>query len=219
MNIITQNHIIEFCTLIVSVIFFKSLHQGKLKTFPFFLAFIFFVEFTGAYIRKGLHSNNVWVYNLTIPIEYAYYLFLFWLHGGKLLKNFTRICASILFFVCVFYLLLLPIKLLHTNVLVCGQLMVIISSCIYIYEIFTKAEEESLFKNYFYWIVSGLFLFNLGDVIYFVFFPTIHAKGWDKLDHIFESINRNLLLLLYLSYIVSILVFKKYYQIKNAGDN
>lgn len=218
MYIITQNHLVEFSALAVSVLFFNVLKKGRIKTLPFFLAFIFLVELAGAYIRKILHLNNIWLYNISIPLEYSYYLFLFRLHGNRYLKSFIRAALPSLLLLAILYLMLAPIKLLHTPVLITGQVFVILSSCIYIYELFSGAEEESLFKNYFYWIVAGLFLFNLGDIIYFVFFPTINEKGWDKLDLIFESISKHLLLLLYLSYIVSILVFKKYHTPDDAGD-
>ncbi|HKO82934.1 MAG TPA: hypothetical protein VJU78_21150, partial [Chitinophagaceae bacterium] len=111
-----------------------------------------------------------------------------------------------------------PLTEFHINVLIAGQVLVIVSSCIYIFQLFVDSEEESLFKNYFYWLMSGLFLFNLGDIIYFVLLPVISMKNWDQLDHLFKAINNNLLLLLYLSYTVSIFIFTKYYRSVDAGN-
>lgn len=218
MNIITQTHIAEFLALIVSLIFFKHIKKGRLKSLPFFLAFILIVELTGSYLARILRVNNTWLYNLSIPVEYAYYLFLFLIHGKKSLKKFIKYTYPVFFLIFLFYFLYKPLKEFHTNVLIAGQVLVIVSSCIYIFQLFIDSEEESLFKNYFYWLMSGLFLFNLGDIIYFVLLPVIHMRNWDQLDHLFKSINNNLLLLLYLSYTVSIFIFTKYYRSVNAGN-
>jgi hypothetical protein len=219
MNIITQNHIAEFVALLVSIICFQTLQKGKLKSLPFFLLFILMVELSGSYLRRILHLPNTWLYNLSIPVEYIFYLFLFWLHGQKLLKRITIIGVIILTIVTIFYFFILPIKTLHSNVLLTGQVFVIISTCIYIYEIFQSADDQPLYKNSFFWLVSGLFLFNLGEVSYFVLYPSIHQNGWDSFDSLFRLINNNLLLVLYLSYIIAILICKKYEATANAGNH
>jgi hypothetical protein len=219
MKIITQNHIAEFLALLMSLIYFKTLQKGRLKTLPFFLGFILCVELAGSYLRRILHTNNTWLYNASIPVEYGYYLFLFWLHAQSRLKKFLIAAIPLFFLVVIWGFCTMPMKIFHSNALVAGQVLVILSCCIYIYELFKSSEEESLFRNYFYWLVSGLLLFNLGDSVYFILYPTIHQQKWDRFDTLFKSINNNLLLLLYLSYIISILAFKKYQQPTHAGND
>jgi hypothetical protein len=209
MKIITQNHIAEFLALLTSLIFFGSLKKGKLKSLPFFLLFILLVELTGSYLRRVAHTGNTWLYNLSIPVEYSYYLYLFWLHGRKGVKRFVSGGIVLFWVVVIFCFFSQRINVLHDYVLVTGEILVIITSCSYIYELFQSNEETSLFRNYFYWLVAGLLLFNLGDVIYFVLYPVIHEKKWDRFDLIFKLINNSLLLLLYLSYIISILVLRQ----------
>jgi hypothetical protein len=219
MNIITQNHIAEFIALLLSLIFFQTLKKGRLKSLPFFLLFILLVELSGSYLRRILHLPNTWLYNLSIPVEYSYYLFLFWLYGQKLLKRTAVVGFAVLAIVTAFYFFYLPIKAFHSNVLLTGQALVIVSTCIYIYEIFQSADDQPLYKNAFFWLVSGLFLFNLGEISYFVLYPSIHKNGWDSFDNLFQLINNNLLLVLYLSYIAAILICKKYEVTANAGNH
>lgn len=206
---ITQNHIAEFLAFVTSIIFFNSVRRGALKWLPFFLFFILVVELTGNYFRSVPYANTR-LYNFTIPIEYFFYIYLFQLHGNKYLKIFCNYAAVLLCAVIIFEFFRLPLVLLHSNVLLAGQSFVIICFCIYLYDQFKNGEEESLLKNYFFWLASGLFLFNLGDFTYFVLYPVINTNHWDKADSLFSAVNHNLLLLLYLSYIISILVQKKY---------
>lgn len=215
MDIITKNHIVEFAALLVSIIFYNSLKDGKLKTLPFFLAFILSVELIGSYLIRGLGENNVWVYNVSILIEYLYYLYLIQIHGGKLVRVFVFIAYAAFIGVSAYYFATKSIFEFHTNKLITGQLLVILACCLYIYELFNRDYEESLFKNYFFWIFSGLFLFNLGEVVYFILLPVIKENNWDKFDIFFMSINSTLILLLYVSYIIAIFVLKRRYG-KNA---
>jgi hypothetical protein len=212
---ITQNHIAEFSALAISIIYWKDIKKGNYRWLPFFLLFILLVELTGNYFRKVPYANAQ-LYNFTIPLEYLFYLFLFWLHGGKILKPFSKSAALFLALIALFYLIKLPLIILHSYVLITGQAFVIISCCIYIYEQFKSSIEDSLLKNYFFWLCAGLFLFNLGDFTYFALYPIIHENKWDTADFLFSTINHSLLLLLYLSYIVSIIAYKKY-KSGNAG--
>lgn len=212
---ITQNHIAEFLALVTCVIFWKDIRSSKLRWLPFFLLFILLVELTGNYFRRIPYANMM-LYNFTIPLEYGFYLFLFGLHGENTMKLFCRFAGLTLLTATLFYFITQPFKLFHNYVLLCGQALVIICCCIYFVDQFKKAEEKSLLHNYFFWLCSGLLLFNLGDLCYSLLIPVIKAGGWDKFDSLYKSINNNLLLLLYLSYIVSIIVFKKYSAAQDA---
>lgn len=212
---ITQNHIAEFLALAVSVIFWKDIRSSKLRWLPFFLFFILLVELTGNYFRKTPYANMM-LYNFTIPVEYGFYLFLFGLHGNKTMKIFCRFAAIILLTVTLFYFIAYPFKMFHNYVLLCGQALVIICCCIYFVKQFKSAEENNLLHNYFFWLCSGLLLFNLGDMSYSLFLPVIQANEWDNFNFLYKSINNNLLLLLYLSYIISIIIYKKYRTVENA---
>jgi hypothetical protein len=213
---LTQNHIVEFSALTASVISWSTLKKGKLRWLPFFLLFILLIELLGNYFHKVPYANAK-LYNFSIPLEYVFYLSLFFIHGQKVLKKISSLSMIVLIANAFISFYTQPFSALHDNVLLTGHISVIISSCIYLYERFQHPVEESLLQNYFYWMVSGLLLFNLGDFTYFSLFPKIHLKEWDKSDVLFESINNRLLLLLYLSYIIAIIIYNKYKSyIKNA---
>lgn len=212
---ITQNHIAEFLALAISIIYLPSLRKGKLYWLPFFLLAILLVELTGSFLPRVLGLNNVGLYNVSIPFEYLFYLFLFWKHGNKLLRKFTEITAVLLVCITLFYFLTVRNSVFHNYVLLAGQLFVIAACCIYLYEQFQDTENSSLLKNYFFFITAGLMLFNLGELSYSLLFPAIRDKKWDDFGYLFRSINNSLLLMLYLSYILAIIIHKKY-SVPNA---
>lgn len=206
---ITQNHIVEFLALLVSLLFWKFIKKGKLRSLPFFLFFILCVELLGTYFRTTPYANAK-LYNFSIPIEYFFYIFLFWLHGGAILKRFEKFTAFVLASVVVFYFITKPFFVFHSKVLLTGQAIVVVSFCIYLYEQFKSDLEEPLLNKYFFWLGAGLFLFNLGEFTYFLLYPVINSNDWDKTDALFKAINHNLLLLLYLSYIIAIIIQSKH---------
>lgn len=204
-------HFIEFSALIVCLIFWNILKGSKLRWLPFFLVFVIIVDVTGYYIKSAGHSN-VFFYNFTIPVEYSFYFLLFYQHGGILLKKFTKIAFFIFNALAFLFFIIAPFYKLHNYVLVAGQLFAIIAVCIYLYEQFTGNLEDSLTENYFFWIASGLFIFNLGDMVYFVMYPMIKEQQLDSFGKLFRLVNTNLNILLYILYIVSIFVYKKNYK-------
>jgi hypothetical protein len=219
MKIISPIIAVEFLALVVSLIYCKTLWHGKLRSLPFFLAFMLCVEVTGRYLHVFQHISNSWLYNISVPLEYSYYTYLFWLHGTLGLRKFLTLGFTIFLIVLCWDLMVHPFKPFHTYTLVTGQVLIIISCCLYIYGLFLKNEEYTLFRNYFYWLVCGLLLFNLGDMVYFVFDPLLQEKKWDKFNTLFTEINTNLNYLLYFSYIASIIVFKKYQTPAHAGNH
>lgn len=205
---ITHNHIIEAIAFVVSLIYWKDIRKGHLKVLPFFLFFILCVELLGTYFKSVPYANTK-LYNFSIPIEYFFYLLLFHLHGGALQRKY--IVVAIIGFSCLtaYYFITLPIHVFHSKVLLCGTAMVVVASCIYLYEKFRSVEENSLLSDPFFWIATGLLLFNLEDFAYFFLYDMINLNNWDRYDQWFKAINNSLLILLYLSYIVAIVICHK----------
>lgn len=207
---ITQNHIIELLALVTGIIYWPFLKFSKLFWLPFFLAFIVLVELTGRFLPQYLNLDNAIIYNFSIPLEYLFYSYLFYLHGNYRLSFFSKISATIIISVSLISFILIPISIFHHYVLMTGQILIIVCCCLYIYEQFLDTESISLIKNYFFWIVAGLLLFNLGDFSYTLLFPLIRDQKWDDLGLLFKSVNNSFLFLLYLSYIIAIVTCKRY---------
>lgn len=210
MKYITTNHIAELAALITSLVLFHSLQKGKLKTLPFYLLFIVLVEATGTFLRRVLKVPNAGFYNVSIIIEYGYLFYLVSLHS-KELRNVFIVCIAVLLSISGYYFLKEPFNQFHSNALVMAQLMMIIICCLYIYRLLKSAaiSEVPLLKYYFFYIVCGLLIFNLVDVCYFLLYPYIKSNNLDLYDQIFSSINKTILPLLYLSYIISMIVFNR----------
>ncbi len=206
---ITQNHIAELLALTISIVCWKYINKSSFRWLPFFLLFILMIELIGNYFHSIPYANII-LYNFSIPLEYLFYLFLFYLNGNKKLKQFSKGAMIVLVLVALYFIFSLPMKKFHNYVLAFGQVTVIISSCLYLFERFTNTEEESLLSIPFFWLSSGYLLFNLGELAFTILYPLIKKNGWDKTDDIFNAVNNNLLLLLYLSYIIAILLHRKY---------
>ena len=212
---ITQNHIIEGLALISSIIFWKDIKKGGLRWLPFFLFFILCVELSGTYFKHTPYANAK-IYNISIPIEYLFYFLLFRLNGKKIARVFSMICSLLLVICAIYYYITIPIRNFHDKVLLFGQISVILCCCIYFFEKFRHVDDEPLLQDPFFWICSGLLLFNLEDFVYFLLLDLIKANQWDPHDKWFKAINNSLLILLYLSYIIAILIYRKNKQ-RNAA--
>lgn len=209
--ILTQNHIIEIAAFISSLIFWNTLKKSKLRLMPFFLFFIIVVEILGTYLVKIKRVANIELYNISIPIEYLFYLFLFSRHGSTLLRSYTLF--SIIFYViaCIFWHATMEGAKLNAYILLSGQILTIMACCFYVYQLFKNVETElSLWKNYFFWITAALLLFNLGEGSYTALSPLFDKYHWDDKRLYFKLINGNLLLLLYATYIISFFLLKKF---------
>jgi hypothetical protein len=217
MKLISLNIIVEFVPAITSLGLFVKLRSGKLRTLPVFLTFIFVVELMSRWLRISSHNNN-WIYNLSVPIEYSYYLYLFRLHGQKrlsLVASLGLVLLSATFGVC---LLLKPFTIFYDPVVVVGDVSVIVSSCFYVYQVFEDDADQhlNLLQHYFFWLAAGLLLFTLGDFCFFGLFPFILTNKLDQHDYLFKAINNNLLILLNVCYLISLFVYLKYHRAKHA---
>jgi len=209
LSIITQNHIIEFAALVVSILYCPILKKSKLRWLPFFLFFVLLVELAGSVLSRVYKMENAWLYNFSVPLEYIFYLYLFYLHGKKRLKHISLIGMVIILLVSLLSFMLTGIREFNDKMLLSGQIFVIICCCLYIYQYFVDLSDLPLVKDYFFWITSGLLLFNLGNLAYVFFLPLMRDLELDRYGHTFRIINNSFLLLLYISFIMAMIVLKK----------
>src|SRR5215213_9009896 len=88
----------ELAALTLSIIFWKRINQGPLKWFFPYLVLIVAVELTGRYIRRELHQPNVWLYNLSIPLEYLFQGFVFYSFFKNISNHYLAKWFLFLFF-------------------------------------------------------------------------------------------------------------------------
>lgn len=202
---------LEILGFLVCIISWNSIKGSRLNLLPFFLLFTIITGVIARYYKDYAGYNSI-IYNTTIPLEYGFYFHLFFVHGGKILKNFIK--AAIVFFALSIILsaIMQPYTIFHSYVLLTGQFCVIVCMCLYLYEQFVSSDEESLLQNYFFWIASGLFIFNLGDMVYFIFYPYMKQIGTLDFRKLFRLVNNNLVLLLYTLYIIGVLIYVKQHK-------
>src|SRR5258705_7636789 len=90
----------EIGALLTSILFWYKIKNTKLCWLIYFMIFIVGVELYGRYLRKELHEPNLWLYNISIPIEYLFYGLLFYLHYTR--KLFLQIAIFFLIFFSIF---------------------------------------------------------------------------------------------------------------------
>src|SRR5688500_7923249 len=113
----------EIAALIASIIFWRRIQHSLLKWFMPFLAFIVAIEMTGRYIGKELRHPNVWLYNISIPMEYLFMSFIFYSFFEKRSNQYLAMCFLILFSVFVVFniTLIQGMNKFNTNTLVVGN--------------------------------------------------------------------------------------------------
>jgi hypothetical protein len=201
----------EIVALLASIIFWNKLRQTRLYWLLPFMIFIVGIELTGRYIRTELHKPNAWLYNLSVPFEYLFYAFLFYLHYQK--KIFKQVAVIFLIGFSIFVvsniLFIQGIERFNTNILKGGSFCMIILSCLFFVELLSKEEQTNVFTEPMFWIATGVFLFNTGEFFYTLFLDYLTKNHLDKTRKIFSSINNKLIWVLYTCIAISIICIKQ----------
>jgi hypothetical protein len=201
----------EISALLTCVIFWRSVKNTNLRWLLPFLLFIVAIELIGRYIRTELRQPNAWLYNLSVPVEYLFYAFLFYLHYQR--KTFRQAAIAFLIGFSVFafcnILFIQGIEKFNTNILKVGSFCMIILSCFYFVELLSRDDEFSLINEPMFWIATGVFLFNTGEFFYTLFSDYLIKNHLDKTRKIFSSINNKLVWVLYTCIAISIICIKQ----------
>lgn len=189
----------EIAALLTSIIFWRKLRHTKLCWLMPYLVFIVVIELTGRYIRAELKQPNAWLYNISVPIEFLFYGFIFYLHYSRqsflvitkyFLILFLMFALCNLFFIQGFYKF-------NTNILKVGSFGMIVLCCLYFAELLSKKEEVNLLRYPMFWLTTGLLLFNTGEFFYTLFSDYLIKNHLDSTRKIFSSINNKLIWVLY----------------------
>jgi len=204
----------EIAALIASIIFWHKLRTARLWWLLPFLVFIVVIELSGRYIRKELHLPNAWLYNISVPVEYLFYAFIFYLHYSK--KSFIQTAKYFLILFtmfCVINILFIQgFERFNTNILKAGSFSMIVLCCLYFTELLSRETQLNLLKDPMFWLAAGIFLFNTGEFCYTLFSDYLIKNHLDRTRKIFSSINNKLIWVLYTCIIISILCTEKKQQ-------
>jgi hypothetical protein len=196
----------EIAALLTSIIFWKKLKTPRLRWLLPFLLFIVVIELLGRHIRIDLHAPNAWLYNISVPIEYIFYAFLF----APYYKNkFSKITVKLFLFIfpvwgLINILFVQGFYNFNTNFLKTGSFFMILFCLLVFIELLMSEELINPFRQPVFWIACGLFLFNAGEFTYNSFFDIMIVK-WKSTEKLFLQINNNLIFVLYSSIIIAII--------------
>src|SRR5688500_8435135 len=158
----------EIAALVASIIFWRRIQDTLLKWFVPFLAFIVAIELTGRYVGIELRQPNVWLYNISIPIEYLFMSYIFYSSYKKRSNQYLAMGFLIIFSVFVLFniTLIQGMNKFNTNTLVFGSFFMIIFSILYLVEMYRSEETTHFYKDPMFWISIGIMLFNAGEFAY-----------------------------------------------------
>ncbi len=205
----------EISALIVCILCYSSIRDKSLKWFIPYLMFIVVVELIG----NSHRVNNSWLYIFTIPVEYIFYSFIFYNHyHNAIFKKITKYLLLIIPVAAIINIVVLHgmyeigrNKLLG-GILITGSSEMILLCCLYFVDLFKREEEINLFYDPVFWLSTGLFFFNLGELPYNLFFDYIVNHRYDQKGKLFISIHQILNYVLYTFVSIAIICSKKQYR-------
>ncbi len=200
----------EIAALLTCVICWRSLHKTKLRWFLPFLLFIVSVELTARYLTYELRQPNAWLFSLSVPGEYCFYSFVFYLfYTGRLPKRLAIGFMILLTLYAVYSMVFITgLKFFDMNILVAGSFAMIIFSILYFIELYNYNDPEPVYNDAMFWICTGIFLFNAGEFCYNLLSVLVIDEGFDSTLKIFRSINNSLILVLYSCFIIGFICQK-----------
>jgi hypothetical protein len=205
----------EIAALIVCILCYSSIRDKPLKWFIPYLLFIVVIELVG----NSHRVSNSWLYIFTIPVEYFFYTFIFYLQYHN---SFFKKIAKFFLFVTPLAAVI-NIAVLHNfygiernkllgGILIAGSSEMILLCCLYFIDLFKREEEINLIYNPGFWLSTGLFFFNLGELPYNLFFDYIVNHRYDQKGKLFISIHQILNYVLYTFVSIAVLCSKKRYR-------
>jgi hypothetical protein len=196
----------EIAAFVISLICWLKLRRTNLQWLMPYLFFMLIVELTGRYIGRELKGPIGWIFNISVPIEYLFFSFLYYInYTNKFYKRIAFgfiVCFSIFVFA---YSIIESIENFHPVYLKIGSITMIVFSCFYLAEILRIGTIINPLKIPMFWIACGLLLFNAGEFIsnFLMDFLFKNQSNWAKM---FRLVNNNLIVVLYSCISVAIII-------------
>jgi hypothetical protein len=196
----------EISAFITSVICWPEIRSSQFRWFLPFLFLMVVVELTARYLTHELKlETNGTIYNFSVPLEYIFYLWLFLkIYRAPQFKLFCLLFIYCYAIFCGIVLLLEGVKSFISIILWVSNISGILFSCIYFYEQLISEARTNLLQEPMFWISCGILLFNLGELIYSLFYGLLREYGWDQGTKLFKLINNQLVIVLYYSIIIGL---------------
>lgn len=207
----------EALSLLSCIIFWGVLKQNVLRWFLPYLGFIVVVEILGWYLPFHLRASNTWLFNISIPVEYLFFSFIFYYQYEKRINKKIVIGFIGSFFVYVlYYSFFKGLHNFNTYYLLAGSFVMIVFCVLFFSEQYKKTSTENIWENPLFWIGTGVLLFNAGEFSYNFLSRFIVKNNLDPTIRVFRMINNKLIILFYLLITAGIICQKITKQFKTA---
>jgi len=204
---------IYFSLLLLSLIFwiirFKHLQAG-LRILGLTLLINCIMEGYAAYLMFHM-TNNLYLYNILIPVQYALYALVFYtgLVGGKEIR---LILLSIPLYLVVTLLIILHLQTFsefNSYTRLMKDVLIACWALLYYREVFTGLRVIRLHKEPMFWISTGLFFYSLGSFFSDGFMDYLLGLSY-KMAHMLYYINVFLGLLLNVTFLIAFMFSKNH---------
>ena len=163
--------IAEMLAFICSLTVWKSKnYPANLKILIPYLLFVLVVEFT-AYYMKELHvKNNHPLYNISMPFSTLFYLHLLGIiiKDARLKKVVVMSMVGFLVFTLANIFLVQGIMTFNTYTFIAGGFLIAGFCLVYFVGLLNKSEQVNMLKEPAFWIATGLFLYYLSKMIFYI---------------------------------------------------
>lgn len=186
----------EIQALLTALLFMLFSRDRVLRWFPLYLLFILSIELTARYIRKVNHQPNVWLYDISIPVEYLFYSLVFYgrMHSGQMKKITGWFIALFGLFVIINIIFIQGPGVYNTHSVLLGSVAMILLSGYTLFELYKQDHTHNVWTLPYFWIATGVLIFNAGEFAYNLFSNYLVNTGFDKEAKFFASINNTILI-------------------------
>lgn len=206
--------IFEFGALVVSIGCYQKIKHTPLKWFIPYLFFLVVIELSAVYMVQVLKLHSTPLYNISIPIEYSFYAYLFYEHlQGPIIKKTAKLLVILIPTVCAANLLFgQGFKGFNSTNLLLSSTIVLLLCCAYFVDLFRRDEEISLLREPMFWITTGVLFFNLGELATNLFWQYLLQNTREEYSTLVRLINSSLIYVLYTFISIGILCIRKPYR-------
>ena len=201
--------LVQTSSFLVCLYSYNSLKNTELRYFLPFLFLTLIVELTGLWMTQHGIKNYL-LFNVFTTFEFIFYAFLFYKHYRKNNFKLLSVVFMPLYIIAVFINLMYfqGIEKFHTYTFLLGSFFIVVFCCLFFYEsVLPEYLENTLTKQPFFWVCTGLLLFYLGSVIINALFEYLRSFDMQiEGKKIYGTINQSLNVILYSAFIFSFIL-------------
>lgn len=199
----------ELLALLSGIFSIRRLKESYMILFVPYLALVFCVEFYASYIVYVLHQPSIWIYNIFNFAELSFWILFFISRVSNIVSRKLLIFLQVSFLVLAtinYFFFQGPVNL-NTYSFIYSNIILLIATCCYFYDLLKRTPEGLLLKNSTFWIASGSLLYNCGSLIYFSLYNYLLVY-LDMSYTLMKMINWNLIAIEYTCISIGLFLYK-----------